>query len=203
MTYTEPDETLKAQRLHVEFADSPKLTAMLQIRLVELGYQIAVTPNEAEAQLRFKGEVSFERFRTTPRTYSLGKLIESEAQASGLPKASEADARQTSLVGVAAETALAQPFGISGMVGLTGLLDWASDATGLRAALNKAVTGDPNGWCFSEACRKYRQSVFVSVSGSGSWFVSASVFQEEIILDRLVEESLARALEPLAPVRQQ
>ena len=115
------------------------------------------------------------------------------------PSKEDATVGNTSIVDVVAMNQMARPFGVSfrNSVTLTGVLDWISDVTGLRGSFNKALTGDPRGICMHRDCDKYRQTVGIGTTGSATWIATALAMDEKVVLDKLIERTLEKALEPL------
>lgn len=195
--YRSPSEDLRGKRLYVEFANSPLLTSFLRRTLIERGYRIVESAEGSEAQLRFQGTVSIGLFATKPATVQLAEIIEKGSLK--VPTKEEATVGNTSVLDVVAMNQAARPFGVAfrNSVTLTGVLDWISDATGLRGAFNKALTGDPRGICIHKDCDKYQQTVSIMATGSSAWLATALVLNEKVILDKLIERALERALDPL------
>lgn len=195
--YRGPSEGLLGKKLYVEFADSPLLTSFLRKTLLERGYQIVDSTETAEEQLRFQGTVSIGLFATKPATVQLAEIIEKGTLR--VPTKEDATVGNTSLINVAAMNQMARPFGVAfrNNVTLTGVLDWISDVTGLRGSFNKALTGDPRGICMHKDCDKYRQTVGIGTTGSATWLATALATDEKVVLDKLIERTLERALDPL------
>ena len=195
--YREPPADLASKRLYVEFADSPRLTGAFRETLARRGYNMAASEDESEAKIRFIGYVAIGLFATTPKKATLGEVVEkSMLKPAGKD---EAEVGNSSLAGVAGMDAAAKRLApsIRANLNVTNLGEWIGDVTGLRGAFNKLVASDPRGFCLHENCSKYQQRIVVGASGEASWLVTLSVFSEEIVLDRMLEESLSRALEPL------
>ncbi len=193
----EPPADLASKRLYVEFADSPRLTGMFRETLANRGYNMAASEEESDAKIRFIGYVGVGLFATTPKKATLAEVVEKAMlQPAGKD---EVEVNRTSLAGVAVMDAAAKRLTPSfrGSLNATNLAEWISDVTGMRGAFNTLIAGDPRGFCMHENCSKYQQRIVVGASGEVSWLVTLSVLSEEIVLDRLVEESLVRALEPL------
>ncbi|MCG3166217.1 MAG: hypothetical protein DPW12_13035 [Rhodocyclaceae bacterium] len=197
--YRQPSENLLGKRLYVEFKDSPVLTSFLRRTLGERGYQLAESAEASEAQLRFMGNVSIGLFATNPSSATLAEVIEKGALK--INSKEDAAVGTTTVVDVAIMNQMARPFGTSfrNSMTLTGVLDWIAEASGLRGAFNKALTGDPRGICMHRDCDKYRQRVVISALGSATWLATYEILDEKIVLDRLIEQTLERALEPLSP----
>lgn len=195
--YRSPSEDLRGKRLYVEFANSPLLTSFLRRTLIERGYQIVESAEGSEAQLRFQGTVSIGLFATNPTSAPLAEIIEKGSLK--VPTKEDATVGNTSIVQIVAMNQAARPFGVSfrNSVTLTGIFDWIADVTGLRGSFNKALTGDPRGICVNKDCDKYRQTVGVGTTGSATWLATSLVLDEKVILDKLIERTLERALEPL------
>ena len=195
--HREPPADLATRKLYVEFADSPRLTGMFRETLANRGYNMATSEEESDAKIRFIGYVAIGLFKTTPKKATLAEVVEkSMIQPAGKD---EAEVSKTSLADVAVMDAAAKRIAPSlrSSLNATNLAEWIGDVTGLRGAFNKLIAGDPRGFCMHENCSKYQQRIVVASNGDGAWMVTLSVLSEEILLDRLVEESLARALEPL------
>jgi len=195
--YRDPPVDLASRKLYVEFADSPRLTGMFRETLASRGYNMAASEEDSDAKIRFIGYVGIGLFATTPKKATLAEVIEkSMFQPAGKD---EAEVSRTSMADVAVMDAAAKRLAPSFRGGLnaTNLAEWIGDVTGLRGAFNTLIAGDPRGFCMHENCSKYQQRIVVGASGEASWLVTLSALSEEIVLDRLVEESLVRALEPL------
>lgn len=192
-----PSESLLGKKLYVEFAGSPLLTSFLRNTLIDRGFQIVESSEAAEAQLRFQGTVTIGLFATNPNSAPLAEIIEKGALK--VPTKDDATVGNTSIVNVVAMNQMARPFGVSfrNSVTLTGVLDWISDVTGLRGSFNKALTGDPRGICMHRDCDKYRQTVGIGTTGSATWIATALAMDEKVVLDKLIERTLEKALEPL------
>lgn len=195
--YRELPADLASKRLYVEFADSPTLTRMFRETLGNRGYVMATSEEKSDAKIRFIGYVAIGLFATTPRKATFGEVIEKAMLQP--PGKDEAEVGNSSLAGVVVMDAVAKRVAPSLRPNLnaTNLGEWIGDVTGMRGAFNKLVAGDPRGFCVHENCSKYQQRIVVGASGEASWLVTLSVFSEEIVLDRMLEESLSRALEPL------
>lgn len=193
----EPPEDLASKRLYVEFADSPRLSNTFREILGRRGFTMATSAEDSDVQIRFIGYVAIGLFATTPKKLTLAEAIEKSAIAPA--GKDEAEVNRSSLVDVVAMDAVAKQLTPSfrGTLSATNLMEWIGDVTGLRGAFNKAITGDPRGFCMSEHCSKYQQNVVVGASGGASWLITMTTLSEEIVLDRLIDESLNRALEPL------
>ena len=192
-----PSDSLLSKKLYVEFTDSPLLTSFIRKTLIERGYQIVDSTETAEAQLRFQGTVNIGLFATNPSSAALAEIIEKGAF--NVPTKENATVGNTSIVDVAAMNQMARPFGAAfrNSVTLTGVLDWISDVTGLRGSFNKALTGDPRGICMHKDCDKYRQTVGIGATGSATWLATSLAMDEKVVLDKLIERTLERALDPL------
>lgn len=193
----EPPEDLESKRLYVEFSGSPRLSEMFREKLSSRGFKIATAKDDSDVQIRFNGAVAIGLFATKPKSLPLAEAVEKLAiQPTGKD---DAEVGNSSLVGVVAMDAAAKQLAPSlrGTLTATNLMEWIGDFTGLRGAFNKAITGDPRGFCMSEHCNKYQQNVVVGATGGASWLITLSTLNEEIVLDRLIDESLERVLEPL------
>lgn len=193
----EPPEDLASKRLYVEFANSPRLTSMFREKLGSRGFNMATSADDSDVQIRFNGAVAIGLFATKLKSLPLAEAVEKiTIQPAGKD---EAEVGNSSLVGVVAMDAAAKQLtpSIRGTLTATNLMEWIGDVTGLRGAFNKAITGDPRGFCMSEHCNKYQQNVVVGATGGASWLITLSTLNEEIVLDRLIDESLERVLEPL------
>ncbi|MDQ5903181.1 MAG: hypothetical protein QG672_768 [Pseudomonadota bacterium] len=195
--YRAPPEDLSTKRLYVEFADSPRLSEAFRATLGSRGFNMATSAEESEVQIRFIGSVAIGLFATKPKMLPLAEAVEKSA-IRPIGK-DEAEVNNRSLVGVVAMDAAAKQLTPSfrSTLSATNLMEWIGDVTGLRGAFNKAITGDPRGFCMSEHCSKYQQNVVVGATGGASWLITLSALSEEILLDRLIKESLSRALKPL------
>ncbi len=195
--YREPPADLVSRKLYVEFADSPRLTAMFRETLANRGYNMAMSEEESDTKIRFIGYVGIGLFATKPKKSTLADVVEkSMFQPAGKD---EAEVSRTSLTDVAVMDAAAKRLAPSfrGSLKATNLAEWIGDVTGLRGAFNTLIAGDPRGFCMHENCSKYQQRIVVGASGEASWLVTLSALSEEIVLDRMLEESLSTALEPL------
>lgn len=193
----EPPEDLASKRLYVEFANSPRLTTMFREKLGSRGFNMVASADDSDVKIRFNGAVAIGLFATKLKSLPLAEAVEKSAiQPAGK---GEAEVGNNSLVGVVAMDAAAKQLtpSIRGTLTATNLMEWIGDVTGLRSAFNKAITGDPRGFCMSEHCNKYQQNVVVGATGGASWLITLSTLSEEIVLDRLIDESLERVLEPL------
>lgn len=195
--YRKPAEDLMSKRLYVEFADSPRLSNTFREILGRRGFSMATSAEDSDVQIRFIGYVAIGLFATTPKKLTLAEAVEKSAITPA--GKDEAEVNRSSLVGVVAMDAAAKQLMPSFRTTLsaTNLMEWIGDVTGLRGAFNKAIAGDPRGFCMSEHCSKYQQNVVVGATGGASWMITMSALSEEIVLDRLIDESLSQALEPL------
>ncbi len=198
--FREPPVDLASKRLYVEFDDSPKLSGMFRETLGKRGYIMATSAEESDVQIRFIGYAAVGLFKTKPSKMKFAEFIEKASIKP--PGKEEAEVGNRSLVDVVAMDAAARHLApsIRGTLSATNLGEWIGDVTGMRGAFNKAVTGDPRGFSMHENCSKYQQNVVVGATGSVSWMVTMTTLSEEIVLDRMVDESLERLLEPL-PVK--
>lgn len=193
----EPTPDFASKRLYVEFVDSPKLSAVIRNVLRDRGFALADSVEDSDAQIRFRGVVAVGLFATKPNTMSLADAVEKSLVK---PNSKEnAEVGNSSLAEVVAIDTVAKNItpSIRNVVSATNILEWLGDVTGLRAGFNKALTGDPRGFCMSEHCNKYQQQVVVGAMGAVSWLVTMSTLSETIVLDRLIAESLESALAPL------
>lgn len=193
----EPPEDLASKRLYVEFADSPRLSNTFREILGRRGFTMATSAEDSDVQIRFIGYAAIGLFATTPKKLSIAEAVEKSAITPA--GKDEAEVNRSSLAGVVAMDAAAKQLMPSFRTTLsaTNLMEWIGDVTGMRSAFNKAITGDPRGFCMSEHCSKYQQNVVVGATGGASWMITLSTLSEEIVLDRLIDDSLSRALEPL------
>lgn len=196
--YREPDGDLVQKRLYVEFIGSPKLSAIFREELSARGFTLVSTADAADIQLRFQGTVAMGLFATKSKTVPLAEAFEKLTPVATGKEAAETSNR--SLLGVATMDAVAKGLAPSLRTAFsaTNLLEWLGDITGLHDGFNKVLTGDPRGFCMSEHCNKYQQQVLVGVSGGGTWLVTLSTLNEQVVLDQMIRDALVLALSPLA-----
>lgn len=70
--------------------------------------------------------------------------------------------------------------------------------------VNKAITGDPRGFCIHPDCDKYVSQVFVSVNinnGVAHWWLEERAKDKDVVINLLMEDALSRVLQPILELR--
>lgn len=182
------------QRIAIEFKDSPKLTRLLQNELAAAGFSVVDTVTAADATLRIYGRYDVRMTGMSDVHGSIGELLEkSAALTTEVPGHHQSvDPLQIGVVTAGTKA-----------LDLTGIGIWLGQMTSVSGSINKLITGDVRGWCHGDLCDKYQSKVLLGISGSaGVWTVESSMVSSTIALEPLLNDALARVLQPLMALRQ-
>ncbi len=191
--------------LFVEFDRSPSLTIAMASALEARGIQTTQERSAAKATLSIRGDVVL---MGGPVFYkgvkvAMGEITEKTlAAAAGNRTTTPGEAANTAMgvaLNVAALQAATTPFW-SGLA-VSRMADILGEATGVKGAFNKALTGDPRGICLSrcEDWKKVDQSAYAFVTlvgsdGKQSMRVLAKAFSETLAPEEVVAEALTKAM---------
>ena len=191
--------------LYVEFERSELLSQALAAALQAKGFEITKDRAGAKATLVIRGDLVMQG---GPLFYKGVKVSMGEATEKSLKAA--ADGRSTSpaeaaqaAVSLALESGAVRsavsPFWRG--LALGRMAEVLGDATGVRGAFNKALTGDPRGICLSrcEDWNKVKQTAYAFVSFTGSdgrqdIRVMVTATSETLAPEEVVDEALSRAV---------
>jgi hypothetical protein len=190
---TPPSEAVVAQKIFVEFSDSPKLTTLFREQLSARGYEMAASQDVADAKFIFRGNVIVDGGGQAPMKESLGVLTEKAATLN--PSSPDYHHQNVFLPVIAASSV------VMGKISATDILSWLGQTTGAAGRFNEAITGDPKGWCLNDACREARKvfssRVMITASGSGQWYVLNTARSNKVVADYMVADAITSVLEPL------
>lgn len=189
--YRAPTDEIIGQKLFIEFVGSQKMTMMFREQLKAQGYSVVETADEADAKFKFTGYFNIDGAGKEAVKGSLGELME-KSVAVQLPTSPDYKHENTNLTQIAVS-------GVAmGAISVTDVISWLGQQTGLAGRFNEALTGDPRGFCMHENCNKYRNRVFIIVTGeTGRWTVEEVVQNEKIVLDVVIADALEKVLVPL------
>ena len=191
--------------LYVEFDRSEVLSQALAAALRAKGFDITKDRAGAKATLVIRGDLVMQG---GPVFYKVVKVPVGEATEKSLNAA--ADGRSTSPAEAAqAAVSLALESGVVRSavspfwrgLALGRMAEVLGDATGVRGAFNKALTGDPRGICLSrcEDWNKVKQTVYAFVSFTGpdgrqDIRVMATTISEALAPEEVIDMALTRAV---------
>lgn len=191
--------------LYVEFERSEVLSQALAAAMQAKGFDISKDRAGAKATLVIRGDLVMQG---GPTFFKGVKVPVGEATEKSLNAA--ADGRSTSpaeaaqaAVSLALESGVARsavsPFWRG--LALGRMAEVLGDATGVRGAFNKALTGDPRGICLSrcEDWNKVKQTVYAFVSFAGpdgrqDIRVMATTISEALAPEEIIDMALTRAV---------
>lgn len=195
--------------LYVEFDRSEALSQGLAAGLQARGFEITKERAAAKATLVIRGDLVMQG---GPLFYKGVKVPMGDATERSLKAA--ADGRSTSpaeaaqaAVSLALESGALRSAVSPFWRGLTlgRMAEVLGDATGVRGAFNKALTGDPRGICLSrcEDWNKVKQTAYAFVSFTGpdsrqDIRVMATVTSETLAPEEVIDEALSRAVSAIA-----
>jgi hypothetical protein len=189
----------------VEFDRSEVLSQALAAALQAKGFDVTKDRAAAKATLVIRGDLVMQG---GPLFYKGVKVSMGEATEKSLKAA--ADGRSTSPA-EAAQAAVSLALESSAVrstvstfwrgLALGRMAEVLGDATGVRGAFNKALTGDPRGICLSrcEDWNKVKQTAYAFVSltapdGRQDTRVIATATQETLAPEEVIDQALARAV---------
>lgn len=189
--------------LYAEFERSPELTGRLAAALSSSGFALTQDKHSARASLIVRGDIALSGgpvyFKGTK--LAIGEATE-RALASAAGGVTRADLVQ-SAAGVALNKAALDsaitPFWRG--LAISGLASALGEATGMKAAFNRATTGDPRGICLSRCddWNKVSQTVYIWIlfqSGDQRQEVRVltKVNSEHLVVEQLLDRALIDAL---------
>lgn len=195
--------------LYVEFDRSAALSQALAAALQARGFAITKERGEAKATLTIRGDLVMQG---GPVFYKgvkvpMGEATEKSLQASADSRSTTPGEAAQAAVSLALESGAARsavsPFWRG--LALGRMADVLGEATGVRGAFNKALTGDPRGICLSrcEDWNKVKQTAYAFVTlvapeGRQEIRVLASVTSETLAPEEVIDEALLRAVGALS-----
>jgi hypothetical protein len=197
---------LKAKPVNVVFLGSPLLTEQLKPAVAALGYN--VVNEEVKTKIVFRANFFSQGGGSKSVNVALGPVIEDSLKAQqALPE------RQDTLItkGVGETLFLTGSFNALANAGLLNkgfavgnIVQTISEAIGIAGAFNKALTGDPRGWCMSRCHEWYKirqeTALFVAVTaedGNRGRMMRKQAFHEKLVPAQLLEAGLNEAFELL------
>lgn len=184
-----------------EFDRSATLTMKLADALADKGFAIALDKSSAKSVLVFSGDIAL---MGGPNYFKgvkvpIGEVTEKALQtAKDTPEITRADVFQTTAaiaINTAALRASITPFWTG--LALSGIVSAIGSATGVSGAFNKAVAGDPRGWCLSrcEDWNKVNQTVYLRISmqsgdSKQDIRVVSKAFAEAVVPDQVLDRGL-------------
>lgn len=191
--------------LYVEFEGSQVLTQALAAALQARGFDIAKDRASAKSTLMMRGDLVMQG---GPVFYkgvkvSMGEATEKSVKAAADGRSTSAAEGAQAAVSLALESGAARsainPFWRG--LALGRMAEVLGDATGVRGAFNKALTGDPRGICLSrcEDWNKVKQTAYAFVSLTGpdgrqDIRVLATTTAETLAPEEIIDAALARAV---------
>lgn len=199
--------------LYVEFDRSGALSQALAAALQARGFAITKERGEAKATLTLRGDLVMQG---GPVFYKgikvpMGEATEKSLQASADSRSTTPGEAAQAAVSLALESGAARsavsPFWRG--LALGRMAEVLGEATGVRGAFNKALTGDPRGICLSrcEDWNKVKQTAyafvaFVAPEGRQEIRVLASVTSETLAPEEVIDEALLRAISAISVAEQ-
>lgn len=192
-------EDIRQHSIHVEFKDSPKLSAIVGQMLKERGYRIVATKEEADVAFKMQGTLEVKGGGKTGFSASMAELAEAGASKDvGGP-----DYQHQNITGesIAVESIATRT------IYLSHVLLWLSQKTGIAGRANELLTGDPRGICVVD-CENWKRLqhitriAIISVPQEGKpekrgfWSLHAYAYHDKVEAEKHVAESLVLALEP-------
>ena len=184
-----------------EFDRSAALTRKLAEALTGKGFAIALDKSSAKSVLVFSGDIAL---MGGPNYFKgvkvpIGEATEKALQtAKDTPEITRADVVQTTAaiaINSAALSASITPFWKG--LALDGIVSAIGSATGVSGAFNKAVAGDPRGWCVSRCAdwNKVNQTVYLRISmqsgdSKQDIRVVSKAFAEAVVPDQVLDRAL-------------
>ena len=186
-----PDRSVANKKIYVLFEDSPKMTMVVRERLRSRGLAIAENASEADVKYQMMGTFSVSGRGRETKSGSMGKLLETSIPTEESLKADYYH-QSVGLVQVALDAVISKPIAIAD------LFTWLGKKTGVAGRFNELVTGNANGWCFTQDCNKLTSFATVIVRGRDDdyWWLQASAVDEKVVLDVVVADILENALKP-------
>jgi hypothetical protein len=191
--------------VYVEFDGSQVLTQALAEALRAGGFDIAKDRAAARSTLVIRGDLVLQG---GPVFYkgvkvSMGEATEKSVKAAADGRSASAAEGAQAAVSLALESGAARsainPFWRG--LALGRMAEVLGDATGVRGAFNKALTGDPRGICLSrcEDWNKVKQTAYAFVSFTGpdgrqDIRVLATATAETLAPEEIIDAALARAV---------
>lgn len=191
--------------IYVEFDRSETLTRALVAAMQAKGFTVTQDPSAAKAKLLIRGDLVlqggpvFYKGVKVPMGDATEKTVKAAAEGRSTTPAEAAQAA----VSLALESGAAN-LAVSSFwrgLALSRMADVLGDATGVRGAFNKALTGDPRGICLSrcEDWKKVKQTAYAFVTlttteGRQEVRVLATADQEALAPEEVIDEALTRAM---------
>ncbi len=193
--YTQlPKPEIAGKRLHVAFANSPKMTQLLQARLRARGFILTDNPEDAEAQFRLNGMFMLSGAGKAEVRGKLSELLESSLV---MEPATSPDYRHQNVDLLQIGVSVART-GIASSLSITDMVRWLSQKSGIAGRFNEWLTGDPRGFCLAESCSQYTSTVILAVTGdSGHWWLQEKIQDPKVLLDKVFADALDHTLKPL------
>lgn len=189
--------------LYAEFERSPELTGRLVAALSSSGFVVTQEKSSAKALLIVRGDIALSG---GPVYFKGVKMAIGEATERALASAAGGVTR-TDLAQAAAGVALNKAALDSAItpfwrgLAISGLASALGEATGMKAAFNRAITGDPRGICLSrcEDWNKVSQTIYIWIdlrSGDQRQDVRVltKVNSERLVVEQLLDRALSDAL---------
>jgi hypothetical protein len=192
-----PTSEMAGKKFFIAVKDSPKGSELVRKRFKGVGFAVVDSAEEADFVANINGVVLIDGIRREKQSARLGEVME---YASDQKMAAGNDLRSQS---VDAAQLLAERL-FQGAFSVTDIVTWISQKTGVAGAVNRAITGDARGICLHPDCDKYVSQVIVSVNinnGAAHWWLEERAKDKDVVIDLLIQDALARALQPILELR--
>lgn len=191
--------------IYVAFDRTETLSRALAAAMQAKGFTVTQDPSAAKAQLAIRGDIVlqgspvFYKGVKVPMGDATEKTVKAAAEGRSTTPAEAAQAALSlALESGATKTAVSSFW--RGLA-LSRMADVLGDATGMRGAFNKALTGDPRGICLSrcEDWKRVKQTAYTFVTlttaeGRQEVRVLATANQEALAPEEVIDEALSRAM---------
>lgn len=192
-----PTPEMVGKKFFLAVKDSPKGSELVRKRFKGIGFAMVDSAEEADFVANINGVVLLDGIGREKQSAKLGEVM---AYASDKQMVPGNDLRSQSVD--AAQLLAGRLF--QGAFSVTDIVTWISQKTGVAGAVNKAITGDARGICLHPDCDKYVSQVIVSVNinnGAAHWWLEERAKEKDVVIDLLIQDALARALQPILDLR--
>lgn len=175
---------LGTKRLLVTAPNSERLSTILAEDLRAKGYSVVAAGASPDIQMRCQAKFNISGAGKETASGDVEQLLRPAETTQLAPSTSDLKHQNVSLDQIAA---VSVGFGV---LPIADIFIWLSQKSGLAGAINKAITGDPRGFCLHDNCSKFTQRVVVGCTGDVAWVLTYQAVSERIVIDQVIEVAL-------------
>ena len=175
-------EDFHGKKIFIDMPESERLKKMLLGDLKGKGYTIVESREEADIKMKCYAKFGVSGAGKDPVTGNVEELLQAEPMQP--PDSPEYTHQSVNLAQIAA------PIVAIGVIPIADIFVWITQKVGIAGTFNKAITGDPRGFCLHADCNKFTQRAVTACAGDVAWILQYQAINEKMVIDQVIERAL-------------